>query len=403
MERSRLSARIVVVVATLAVWVGSVAAPANWFAASDGSRTLVAQAKRVDGALVIQAALAEAPGPIPEGSFVEVARAEGYRADWPEISVAWAAPVFLLVWKEDGFASTDAHIYAMRVASDGEPLGGRIHLGSSGGSTWPYINPRVASNGENFLVVWDTWPSDHVGAGSWSDPLRASLSGPRVRAALVSPLGRVEHIGEVLGAAGWVPSVASDGTSFFTVARAALDYGVFLNPDPIPFCPSIPVIGAVCSHSGQLVGGGIIGARISGEGEVLSPLPIRAAGFSAAVVAGGNDGYLVAWKEGGGSEESIRAVRVNQHGLVLDPVPLELGVGGVPEVTWTGNRYAVAWNQGDGIAGIHFEPSGAQVDAFRIENAYGPAGRPGLTRAPGDHTGVVFIRDGQRWVEIVDS
>jgi hypothetical protein len=195
----------------------------------------------------------------------------------------------------------------------------------------------VASNGKDFLVVWEDYRN---GAG-------ADIYGARV---------------------------SSDGLLIDT------------NGFPINAAPEFQFDPAVAGHTnGYFVawdspfGGSrqILGARVSNEAVVLEPrgLPISqsSGGQVHPAVAGGVDGYIVVWEDQFFSDYGIRGTRITIAGEVLEPRDFGIGQGSaiLPAVVGSGEDFLVVWqDQRNGdtfsdadVFGARVTSSGTVLDA----------------------------------------
>src|SRR6185436_5690063 len=82
-------------------------------------------------------------------------------------------------------------------------------------------------------------------------------------------------------------------------------------------------------------------------------------------IATDGDGFLVAWLDGRGVQQSLFAARISSTGEVLDPTGILLmrGLVGRPQVIWNGQRYLVFWAGGNDlfVSGVNRNGSGGQV------------------------------------------
>jgi len=76
---------------------------------------------------------------------------------WPAVAYSPGAGSYLLVWGRDPDDGTDDNIYGQRLSADGSPLGPVLVLDQSAGGQ--YV-PDVATDGDDFVVVWQGWDGD---------------------------------------------------------------------------------------------------------------------------------------------------------------------------------------------------------------------------------------------------
>ncbi|HEY5915598.1 MAG TPA: hypothetical protein VJA21_33860 [Verrucomicrobiae bacterium] len=222
-------------------------------------------------------------------------------------AAAWNGTNWLVVWAElPGFFESPVDVVGARVSKEGallDPLGILI-------SRWEVTAaPSVASNGRDYLVVWDRW--DRV--------TEFDIAGARVTAdGEVADSQRI--VISNLPADQFQPSVAGDREGYLVVwkDRRTGDANIF-------------------------------GARVSNEGTVLDGdgFPIRV-GFgekSRPSVARGPGGFLAVWSQELGA---IFGARLDRNGTVLDPngiaVSGALGDQMYPSVAANSNAYLVAWH-----------------------------------------------------------
>jgi cysteine-rich repeat protein len=272
----------------------------------------------------------------------------GAPADQNAPSVASNGTVSLIVW-EDLRSYDGIELWGARVSSDGivlDPDGIRLILPASA------YQPRVASNGTDFLVVWNDYRRD----SQISDVYAARVTGAGV---VRDPGGVVVAQTQVALAA---PSVASNGTDYLVTWQTSTDIlasrvsaaGVVLDLPAFALTSGTAANGtpAVASNGTDYLAvwsdarngnQDIYETRISASGSVLDPqgIPVSSdvhADESPAITSNGG-GYLVAWDGSGG----IRAARIDMTGAVLDPNGIIVGHGLTASVATNGTDYLVSW------------------------------------------------------------
>jgi hypothetical protein len=245
-------------------------------------------------------------------------------------SITWGKESFLAVWED--FRDLNFDIYGARIDSAGEVLD-VSGLPIWADSTTDQRSPAVASDGENYLVIWnqildstgETYEIEGVrlsSEGELLDPSPFSISsgekesrpalafgGERYLAvwlrentydifgALIDTNGTVDPAFGIGVASGVQinPQVASDGANFLVVWE---DYGTHW--------PNID----------------ITGARVTSEGSVLDPMGITISATSDPEelpwVSFDGTNYVVIWKKSGSESTELRLSRVTQDGEVLD-------------------------------------------------------------------------------------
>lgn len=269
-------------------------------------------------------------------------------------SIAAGTDVSLVVWSEQRETND---LYAARVSAGVvlDPAGIVISAARR-----DQLSPSVASNGTEFLVVWD----------DDSDVVRT------IRAARVTSSGVVLDPGGFVVAPGpsrqVTPVVSWDGSSFLVVW------------------------GDERSGSSDLYG-----ARVSSAGVVLDPagFPICTAPFfqGGARVASSTEGSLVAWTDFRNNQwNQLFAARVSRQGVVLDPNGFAIGQGfaqrRASEVSFGEDAFLVAWTEQ--LGGFDTTLRGARValDGGVLE----PNGFA-LDALFGEHKATRVAWDGQQW------
>jgi hypothetical protein len=310
-----------------------------------------------------------------------------------------------------------------RIASSSQQrVGPALPISPPVGADGEQLQPDVAFDGTNFLVVW-------------TSKLLSQFGGSTIAATRVTPAGQVlDPNGIVIpGAEGRVleePTVAF-GNGGYLVAyesrsnfnNGSLIFGLRIGTDGIvqgsPFQVSdglsgIPGSNGHLEMSPSLASDGsmflavwheydttagpinihdnIVGTRISGT-TVLDPagrfISQAANAQTAPDVASDGNGYLVTWADRRSSEQpDIYGARVDSAGTVLDPSGLAIGAAtgtqDGPAVTFGGTRYLVAWgddrSSGFDIRASRVTPAGAVVDPtpLTISNGTGDQTAPAL-------------------------
>jgi phosphoribosylformylglycinamidine (FGAM) synthase PurS component len=224
---------------------------------------------------------------------------------WP--SVGSDGTNSLVVWP-DVRRGNEYDIYGTRINQSGEVLDPEcIPISTADGSQ---VWPSVASDGTNYLVVWQDWR----GGGYDIYGSRVSQDG-----AVLDPEGIL-----ISTAAGTKkkPSVIFGGTNYLVVWE---DHRNGYYPE-------------------------IYGARVSQSGEVLDPegIAISTGAFWHEVPCVSYDGtnWLIVWSDAR-SGYNIYGARVSQDGVVLDPEGIAISTGaswqGLPCVSHDGTNYLVVW------------------------------------------------------------
>jgi MYXO-CTERM domain-containing protein len=191
-------------------------------------------------------------------------------------------------------------------------------------------NPAAASDGTNYLVVWD----------NEEQPPMASLGFAFVDGATGTPgpPGKLPfHV--------YAPTVAFAGSQYLAVWS---------------------------SINNLLAPENVYGARFDRQGNLIdtTPFPITTTGgllppYNVKVVTDGTN-FLAVWR----SVSGLRAARIDKDGRVLDDPPLTIGAGAPitqlwpANVTFDGTSYLVVWNEDNGnVRGVHVGRDGTLPDA----------------------------------------
>ena len=277
-------------------------------------------------------------------------------------SVASNGQDYLVVWNDGrNSKSTGSDIYAARVAGDGtllDPDGMPINHGSSN-----QANPEVASNGTGYLVVWE----EHA-----ADPHDT----PDVYGARVSREGIVQEPDGIpiktTGESQSHPAVASNREGYFVAWQERGS-----TPD-------------------------ILGARVTNEGKVRDTgilLSAIANNHAATVIATNGDNYLLVWEEERWSDTDLLGVRVSKAGEVLDPSGLALSTAenkqSRPAVASNGTDYLVLWEDSrtsPGLSDIKArQVSGAGVMGGELDISPSSSGHESAPAVASDGTDYLVV------------
>jgi hypothetical protein len=307
--------------------------------AFDGTSFLVAWADLRSGSPGIYGARVTPAGVVLDPAGIAISTAANYDGS---PAVASDGANFLVVWQDDR-SGGNSDIYGARVTSAGvvlDPQGIAVSTTASGQGS-----PALAFDGTSFLVAW-----------SDSRSVSPDIYGARVTPAAVvlDPTGIA-----VSGAADyqWFPAVVSDGANFLVVWQD--------------------------SRNGDSTD--IYGARVTPAGVVLD-----ATGFAISTAARSQCGpalafdganFLVVWQDSrNGNSTDIYGARVTPAGTVLDPSGIAVSTAaddqGYPVVAFDGTSFLVAWTDWRSgytahIYGARVTPAGTVLDpsGVAISNA----------------------------------
>ena len=275
--------------------------------ADNGTEYAVVWSQRVNGSWDILAARFSRSGQLLTPTPVNLTA--GFAGNQTQPSIAWNGSKYLVAWSGDeAYPSTSWDIRGCRMQSnltriDSSPI---AICGAMEEQTRPY----AASNGSNFLVVWED-SRNAVSPYYYTD----------IWGATVDTNGAVYQIGSGISAATgdqFNPRVASDGVNYFVVWE---DYRA-----------AYPAIfGARVSFAGQVLDAGGIAFPATSYYQ-LTP-----------AVCYGGGAYFVAW----GEYYKIMGCRVATGGSMLDPGGIRINSGSTakacPAACWDGSKYQVVW------------------------------------------------------------
>jgi hypothetical protein len=274
------------------------------------------------------------------------------------------------------------------------------------------IDPAVACNGRDYLVVWIN-PSPGPSGG------QGDIRGTRVRSSdgLILDVGGLPISTAPQNQRN--PVVASDGTDYFVAwvddrnfSQTSADiYGTKITSDGRVVAPNGVAVcnlsgsqeepGIACNGSNYLVvwtQGRVMGTFVGRDGVVISTnVPIATGAptkFAPAVASDGQD-YLVVWHQASATQEDIYGARVSSAGEVLDPAGFSIStaasIQSYPSVAGNSGGYLVAWL--DRRSGAHYDifaarvaPTGEVLDPDGIGIYPGPGDQfqPAVTAAAGE-------------------
>jgi hypothetical protein len=284
--------------------------------------------------------------------------------------VAFNGTNWLVAWHDSRNGPKD--IYGMRVATDGSNADPSAFAVST--SAAYQSQPALAFDGGNYLAVWHEWRS----ATSYD------IRGTRVTpdGTMLDPGGIVisARTSDELN-----PGVAFDGTNYLVVwqdergvssdvygARVDLDgnvldasgFAISATPDEQEN-PALAFDGTNCLVTWEDSRNGfyrdIYGARVTGTGTVLDPAGISISDASrnqgqSAVCFGGTD-YLVVWQDARNVYNDVYGARVTTGGTLLDSAGIQISGASLaqeyPALAFDGTNYVVTWQ--DKRASSHYD------------------------------------------------
>ncbi|NVB85250.1 MAG: hypothetical protein HOV81_43195 [Kofleriaceae bacterium] len=317
---------------------------------------------RVDAAILDHAAFPVALDPLigPEHAADDIVLANSL--DWQRLpAVTSNANGYFVVWADDD----NNRIGATRVTPTGmllDPAG--ITVGPSVGAA-----PRVASNGTDFLIVFEQLMDVRA--------VRVGASGVVLDSSSLSLCGSVDRCGS--------PDVASNGSGYLvtwqdtrtstntlgnvfaarvTSAGVVQDPGGFVVTDTVADqrTPAVASNGSdymvVWTERSDTTDYDAYGSRVTAAGSVLDPggfpISMAAGAQTAPRIASNGSSYLAVWEDGrSGNSYDIYGARLTTTGAVSDPngLPISTGVNNQmrPTVASNGTDFLVTWETDLGI------------------------------------------------------
>lgn len=242
---------------------------------------------------------------------------------------------YLIVWDENSDL-----VRGLVMAQDGSLVTGAIVIADQTVG-YHHINPDVASNGTDFLVVWQS-------QSSRSDILASRMTADGV---ILDPFSSRDHI---------------------TISASASSY------DPVVTCIGLSWLVAWEQHQTIETAHNIHGARVDSFGNLVDTdslkISVAANDQLRPAVAFDGTNFLVVWDEESTipNTDVIYAARVAQNGNLLDGQGIEIATGSDlrnPAVAWGGTNYLIAWEVGSpdyDIYGARLSPTGAVLDPAGI-------------------------------------
>jgi hypothetical protein len=252
-------------------------------------------------------------GYVLDSAPVPISSADQYQKH-PDLT--WGAGNFFAVWED--FRNQDFDIYGARIDSGGNVLDG-LGIPLWVDPATDQRRPAVASDGENYLVLWQHM-LDSTEANYRVEALRVSSEG--------LPIDQ-EPILLSEGDKGSYPDVAFGGSKYLAVWLDANFWDIH---------------GILVESDGTV--GPIIGVRITGG---LQEHP--------SVASDGSD-FLVVWQDCGTHwpHADIVATRVSSAGEIMDPGGIIISMDAdvaeqLPSVIFDGVNYVVSWKRITGASG----------------------------------------------------
>ena len=361
--------------------------------ASDGSGFLVVwEDTRAESAADVYGARVTIDGAVMDAAGLAISTADGAQT---APRVAWTGSDYLVVWQDGRGADLD--IYAARVSPGGqvrEPLGFPVNGGAS-----DQRKPDVTGTGSGAFVVWEEMRAgagntDVYGARVNSSAVVQEPQGIAVANAGGDQLTPAVAWDGTNALVTWVDS--RNGSPDVYAAR--VNAGVLLDGAGIPVAVSVgaQTQPAVTYAGGNFVvawkdergaNPDVYAARVTSTGITLDQVGIAlglgAGEQSAPAIAASGGNAVVAWRDLAAG--TIRGARLNGAGNVIEVTPPTLATGtGTPSLAFSSTNALLAWDDGSGLADVvrarRITPSLMGVDAapFVVSRAANTQRRPAI-------------------------
>jgi hypothetical protein len=260
--------------------------------------------------------------------------------DQGDIAIAFDGTNYMVVWREACGGFHD--IYGARIDRAGNVLdpGGIVISNAPGDQS----NPDIASNGTNYMVVWEEERDGRSGIYATRVDRSGKVLDPR-RMAISTESGEK-----------WDPAIASDGTNYMVV------WTYFGTEYPNSH---YDIHGARVDPSGKVLGAPVIVISTRGD---YPEFPAGGPQQYPAIVFNGTD-YMVVWADARKISyiDAIYGTRVDGSGMVLDPggiaISPENRICTLPAIATDGTSCMVIyWCLGRGIEGTRVDRSGISLD-----------------------------------------
>ena len=337
--------------------------------ASSGSGSLVAWRDVRSGTADVYGARVNTSGSVLDASGIPISTAAGVQED---PAVTFDGTRFVVVW-EDARSAARRDVYGARVTTAGAVLD-TTGLGISTRFSRGGVDPAVASDGTNSLVVWESSdpPGYYAiegarlsGAGIVLDPA------PMVVSSSPDDDGHWDPAAAFLPGRGYLVAFTVSPGPFYELWTARVSSAgvvsprVRIDPDPSSFQDddAAPAVAAVAGADDWLVvwsrtpdvflDSDVFGARVGAGGSVLDPrgfvVSTGSATQASPSVAFDGSTFLVVWEWAGGPGFGIDVLgaRLSSTGDLLDPNGLDVARSDAdqraPAVVFDGTNFVVAF------------------------------------------------------------
>lgn len=308
-------------------------------------------------------------------------------------AIAWDGASYLAVWSNGGTNIMGTRITPAGVLLDGPPDTGGIVIGEN---PLIQIDPALAWNGSNYLVVWAEY--EKIGTICLPPIFTCTYVNENLHGSLVAPDGSLTRsdfgVATSISQTPENPAVESDGGDYMVIWEACAAV------NSAPLCFGIVGIDEIRARRFG-ASGFALGDSVFTDGTLIS----SASGVRSPKIAWGGTNYLIVWTDARGVTSSdIYGARLSSDTTLLDGPPGNTGGIAIstaadyqttPVISTVGQNFLVAWRD---------ERSGTDSDIYgaRINSAGqlidGPADTGGipLVATSSDETSPAIIGDNGR-------
>jgi hypothetical protein len=346
----------------------------------------------------------------PNGICISTAANQQYRP-----GCAFDGTNYLVVWEdfrnwESAPDRTQPDLYGARITAQGNNLDslGILIAPQLSDPDYP-LNPVVAFDGTNYLVVWEEWlggNSDVLGKRISPD---GTIIGSDIPICTTSTWWRMPDV--IFGEGSYLTVWMKNGYDIYGARVTSV--GVVLDPEGFlirqgpgylfgTYCPSVSFDGTnylvAWTEDVSGTGNDIHASRVDLNGTVLDFIPVCSENNTQSFPSLSFDGtnYLAVWQDNRSGNYEIYGARITPAGAVIDTHGVLIAGSGIyPEIVYNGTDFIVVWQTGDYGTGADIR--GAQVssalvvlDTFCISEQSGDQLYPALARGSGDEILAVY-------------
>jgi hypothetical protein len=352
----------------------------------------------------------------PNGICISTA---AYQQDHP--ACAFDGTNYLVVWEdfrnwESAPDRTQPDVYGARITPQGDNLDSLGILIAPQPSDPDYsLNPVVAFDGTNYLVVWEDWLGGNSDVMGKRVSTAGTIIGSDIPICTTSTWWRMPDV--IFGGGNYLTVWMKNGDDIYG-ARVSSD-GTVLDPEGFliregpgylfgTYSPAVSFDGTnyIIAWTEDVSGTGndIHASRVDLDGNVLDLISVCSENNTQAFPSLSFDGtnYVVVWQDARNGNYEIYGARITPAGAVIDTQGVLIsGLGLYPGIVYNGTDFIVVWQTGDYGTGADvwaakINSSLVLLDTFCISESSGDQINPAL--APGSGDQILTVYSG--WTEI---